>query len=280
MVDVRFRAMNHDDIPTAMRLSSQAGWNQTEADWRRLLNGGSGGSFAATFKDEVVGTVTTITYEGRLSWVGMVLVDAPYRGRGIGTKLMEKAIAHLDRTGVTCVKLDATPAGRPLYEKLGFRREYEIERWQLKRPSVPDAPHQVDPNSAKVFVLDRTAFGADRRKLLISLSEAAPHLALTAADKAKIAGYVFGRKGLLADHLGPWVATSKRVAAKLLDEFLQSSQRDLVFVDCVIPNRWAQPLLKSRGFTSQRPLSRMYRGQNDCAGQPHLVGAILGPEFG
>ena len=193
---------------------------------------------------------------------------------------MEKAIAHLDRTGVTCVKLDATPAGRPLYQKLGFRREYEIERWQLKRPSVPGASNPVDPNSDKVFFLDRRAFGADRTKLLMSLSEAAPHLGLTAADKAKISGYVFGRQGLLADHLGPWVATSKRVAAQLLDEFLQRSQRDLVFVDCVIPNRWARPLVKLRGFTFQRALTRMYRGRNDYAGQPHLVGAILGPEFG
>ena len=263
-----------------MRLSSQAGWNQTEADWRRLINHGLGGSFAATINGELVGTVTTVTYEGRLSWIGMVLVDAPYRGRGIGTTLMEKAIAHLDRSGVTCVKLDATPAGRPLYKKLGFRREYEIERWQLKRPRVPDASHPADTNFDRVFVLDRSAFGVDRRELLMSLAKAAPHLTLTAADKTEITGYAFGRQGSLADHLGPWVATSRPVAGKLLGDFLRRSQRDVVFVDCVIPNRWARPLVKSHGFTFQRSLTRMYRGRNDCAGQPHLVGAILGPEFG
>lgn len=278
MIDIRFRALEHRDIPVAMRLSSLAGWNQTQDDWRRLLIGGV--CFAATLENELVGTVTTITYEGKLAWIGMVLVDRPHRGQGIGTGLMETAIAHLDRLGVPCAKLDATPAGRPVYEKLGFQPEYEVERWQLERPRVADAHHPAESNNDSVFVLDQTAFGADRSKLLTSLLEAAPYLALSASGKAEIEGYVFGRRGLLADHLGPWVATSERVAAGLLEEFLRRSKRERVFVDCVVPNSWARALVKARGFNLQRSLTRMYRGRNGFAGQTHLVGAILGPEFG
>ena len=36
------------------------------------------------------------------------------------------------------MKLDATPQGRVLYEKLGFVSEYDIERWMLKRE-----PHEI-----------------------------------------------------------------------------------------------------------------------------------------
>ena len=280
MIDVQLRAMKYTDIPSAMRLTRDACWNQTAADWQRLLNASPGGCFVATLKNDVVGTVTTITYEGKLSWIGMVLVDGPHRGQGMGTKLLEKAIAHLEGRGIRCLKLDATPAGRPLYEKLGFCREYDIERLSLRRLGVANALHPVAPNVAKVFTLDRAVFGADRSELLTSLSQAAPHFTLTACRGSEIEGYAFGRRGSLADHMGPWIATGATIAAELLDEFLRRSERDLVFADRVTLTPLASELLKSRGFTFQRPLTRMYRGRNDSAGQPHLISAILGPEFG
>lgn len=51
-------------------------------------------------------------------------------------------------------------------------------------------------------------------------------------------------------------------------------------MDCVVPNPWAQALVKARGFNLQRSLTRMYRGKNSFAGQTNLAGAIVGPEFG
>ena len=280
MIDAQYRVMNQIDIRSAMQMTRDAGWNQTTVDWQRLLDVSPSGCFAAIVDGDVIGTVTTITYEGKLSWIGMLLVDARFRGEGIGTRLLERAIAHLEGRGVPCLKLDATPAGKPLYQRLGFSCEYEIERWSLKRPTVLGAPHPECPNIDKVLAFDRTAFGADRSKLLVSLSQAAPHLTLTACRKSEIEGYAFGRRGSLADHLGPWIASSKKVAATLLDEFLRRSQRELVFTDCVVSRPLARSLVKSRGFTFQRQLTRMYRGRNLRADQSHRVFAILGPEFG
>ena len=280
MIDVQLRAMKQTDVPSAMRLTCHAGWNQTAADWQRLLEASPDACFVATLKNDLVGTVTTITYEGKLSWIGMVLVDGRHRRKGIGTRLLEKAIAHLDALGVPSLKLDATPVGRQLYERLGFRHEYDIERWSLRRPVVPKTDRRAVMNIDKILTLDRAVFGVDRTKLLASLSQVAPDLTLTACRNSEIEGYTFGRRGSLADHLGPWIATSATIATELLDEFLQRSERELVFVDCVTVSAMARQLLKSRGFTFQRPLTRMYRGKNDSAGQPHFVCAILGPEFG
>ena len=94
-------------------------------------------------------------------------------------------------------------------------------------------------------------------------------------------GYAFGRRGSLADHLGPWMARTEDVAATLLDEFLRRSGRELVFVDCMLENPWALPLVKARGFEFSRPLTRMFRGkQQAILGRPELLCATLGPEFG
>ena len=88
-------------------------------------------------------------------------------------------------------------------------------------------------------------------------------------------GYTFGRRGSLADHLGPWMARTEDVAATLLDEFLRRSGRELVFVDCMLENPWALPLVKARGFEFSRPLTRMFRGREHTASRagPELASA-------
>lgn len=279
-MSVRFRLLTAEDIPQAMRLKDLAGWNQTAADWERLLSASPEGCFVAELDGRVVGTSTTIAYEGRFAWIGMVVVDPQHRGQGTGTALLERAIQCLDSRGIPSMKLDATPQGRPLYEKLGFVGEYEIERWMLRRQPAGRSPSKAAAEIDDVLRLDRKIFGADRSTLLASLTVAAPEFTLVAREGTEVAGYAFGRRGSRADHLGPWMAIKETVAAILLDEFLHRSQRELVFVDCLQRNPWAVSLVRARGFEFSRPLSRMYRGANNHAGQPQLLCAVLGPEFG
>lgn len=280
MANVQLRSMRLDDIPVAMRLKDAAGWNQTEADWRRLITASPQGCFVAASQDSVVGTVTTITYAGCVSWVGMVLVDSQHRGQGIGTALLKHAIAYLDAEGVASIKLDATPAGRPLYEKLGFVPEYELERWSLQRPPVQAVAKFQEVELDRLLAWDRKVFGVDRSALLRSLHEAAPQFTLEARSNSRLDGYAFGRHGSLADQLGPWVAIGETAAALILDEFLKRSRRATLFVDCLTRTAWSLMLARSRGFTFSRSLTRMYRGSNQYPGIPDLVGAALGPEFG
>jgi len=134
--------------------------------------------------NNVVGTAATICYENRFAWIGMVLVDPEYRKQGIGTQLLNKTIEHLDHIKHFTIKLDATPLGKPLYTKLGFISEFEIERWTLKRPAtfnhtvVTTAP-LTECQESELFRLDRELFGADRSFLLRSLCKQAPELAMT-----------------------------------------------------------------------------------------------------
>jgi GNAT superfamily N-acetyltransferase len=272
--------MTRNDIPAGMRLKDLAGWNQTVLDWERFLSASPAGCFAAECEGRVVGTSATIIYEGRFAWIGMVVVHPQHRGQGIGTALLERAIRYLDSRSVPAMKLDATPEGKPLYEKFGFAGEYDIARWMLKRSRGKQARGKVSREIEDALQLDREVFGADRSALLRSLAAGAPEFVLVARQEGAVAGYTFGRRGSRADHLGPWMAREEEVAAKLLDEFLHRSGRDLVFVDCLRPNPWAVPLVKSRGFELSRPLTRMFRGANRYPGRPELLCAVFGPEFG
>ena len=285
------RPLTMADVPAAMTLVRQAGWNQTAADWERFLRAQPDGCFAACIGDQLVGTVTTIIYDGRLAWLGMMLVDVGHRGQGHGQQLLVRALDVLDRSHVSCVKLDATPEGRRLYEKHGFVDEHALERWALSRPANRPASATSRPRSAMplislvpqledVLALDRELFGADRGELLKSIATEAPDLVIVPSIGATVTGYAFGRRGTRADHLGPWMARDERTADSLLTSFLERSDRPLVFVDCVGGHPWAGRLAEARGFSLSRPLTRMYRGARVAQDPTKLLGGIMGFEFG
>ncbi|MBS1839539.1 MAG: GNAT family N-acetyltransferase [Acidobacteria bacterium] len=283
---MQLRTMTETDIAAGMRLKELAGWNQTEADWRRFLRASRDGCFVADVDGTVCGSAATIVYGGRFAWVGMVLVDPEYRGRGIGKRLLERCIEHLDSAGVPCIKLDATPLGKPLYEKLGFVTEYELERWILKR-ALENLPKQMDsgekmPAPLLDFVMkaDGEAFGADRSAILRSVNQEEPRFTDGLWNAGGMEGYAFGRHGSFADHLGPWIAKDAATGQRILEQFLKQSSRGTVVTDCLQANPFAKNILQAQGFEYARPLTRMFRGQNKFPGRPELVCSILGPEFG
>jgi GNAT superfamily N-acetyltransferase len=279
--------MTKHDIPEGIRLKELAGWNQTAADWNHFLDADRQGCFVAEADGQICGTAATISFENKFAWIGMVLVDPEYRSRGIGTKLLERAIEYLGHQKMPTMKLDATPQGKPLYEKLGFVTEYGIERWVLKRPPPAGLgtanPNRVTLSTAQLESIlgkDQAVFGADRGFLLRLLQEDAPEFGMGVWDGGKLNGYTFGRRGSFADHLGPWMAEDSCVARQLLEEFLVRSSRENLIVDCLTSNPAALQLLRTAGFSYARALTRMHRGSNDYPGNPGALCAILGPEFG
>ena len=285
---MRIRNMTERDISAGMRLKEIAGWNQTEADWRIFLQAGHEGCFVGEVDGVVRGTATTIVYGGRFAWVSMVLVDPEYRGHGIGTTLLEKCVEYLDSIRVPCIKLDATPLGKPIYEKLGFQSEYEIERWALKRKKedIPQRdqmhPDEImpEPLFERILKADREAFGADRSAVLRAMNRDAALFTDGVWNAGGMEGYAFGRHGSFADHLGPWIAKDEATGERLLERFLEQSFRECVIADCMMGNPFAKRLLQARGFEHARPLTRMFRGRNNFPGRPELVCGIMGPEFG
>jgi len=280
-MDLHLRVMTPDDIPAGMRLKELANWNQNRGDWERFLAASPEGCFVAEADGRVVGTVATIIFEKRFAWVSMALVDPVMRGQGIGTKLLEQSIAHLDGCHIASMKLDATPQGKPIYEKLGFKSEYGIERWMLKRPDASGSVARAEaPELEEALTLDREVFGADRSGLLRSMAREAPEFVFQTRSGGELTGYAFGRRGSRADQLGPWMARNEASAREILDEFLRRASQKLIFVDVMCDNPWGLPLLRARGFEHSRPFTRMFRGRNDFPGRPDIQVAIMGPEFG
>lgn len=85
------------------------------------------------FEDgEPVGCVGTIEIDEDCCVTG-VATPPEHRGRGIASWLMQRALAEARERGLTTASLQATRAGAPLYERLGFRDLGFIEMWELRR---------------------------------------------------------------------------------------------------------------------------------------------------
>jgi len=274
--------MTAEDIPAGLRLCRQSGWNQTARDWAQFLAVAPHGARVAVRDGSVIGSVATLPYEDRFGWIGMVLVDPAERGHGVGTRLLEEGLALLSDT---CARLDATPAGRPLYAKLGFREEYGLARMQRHAgsgapPSARRVRAMAAADLAAVGTFDREVFGADRSAMLRWLLEGAPEYARVIEDAGAVAGYSFGRHGFDFEHVGPLIARDRERAAELAAACLLAAPDRPLVIDAARHSGAWLAWLEARGFREQRPFFRMFKGEHAHPGAPEQQFAILGPEFG
>jgi predicted N-acetyltransferase YhbS len=275
---VEIRHLTEGDMAAIVRLRDAAGWNQTEKDIRRLLALEPGGCFAACIDGQVVGTTTTTSYGTTLAWIGMVLVDPDYRRQGIATALMETALDYLERRGVATIKLDASAAGRPVYERFGFESESEVERWGRTFP--PRGIGRAERSRwEEIADFDRVAFGADRGALLrMMIEDADPPWIMRIGDD-QLAGYALARPGARAGYLGPVVASDAAVAESLMSAAALNLSGQPVVIDIDPSFPGATDLMVRLGFTRQRDFVRMRLGAPISLGSPRVF-AIAGPAVG
>ena len=296
---IEYRDLRPGDIPAGLRLCRIAGWNQLAADWELFLRLSPHGCRAAVQDGRVVGTVTTVNYENRFAWVGMVLVDPETRGQGVGTRLLQEAMSLL--RGIPSIRLDATPQGRPVYRRLGFEDEYELCRMQLAEITAADrldsSPRSL-PSSlalaeefsvrpmkaedlAAVGETDRRIFGADRQEILQWAFQQSPEYAWVALSSAGLEGYCLGRRGFNFDQVGPVHSRSELVSQKLVVACLSSAKPGTrVIVDPLLHSPSWLEWLRLAGFVHQRPFTRMSLGTNRYVGVPEEMWTMFGPEFG
>ena len=106
--------MQCSDLASCDELRRLVGWNQLPEDWGLLLQLSPPGCFIAERDGRIVGTVTTVQYQKKIAWIGMLIVHPDSRGRGVGAQLLTRAIEFLRAERIPSIKLDATPQGEPL----------------------------------------------------------------------------------------------------------------------------------------------------------------------
>jgi GNAT superfamily N-acetyltransferase len=277
------RPLIEADLEAATALSAEAGWNQVSADWRLFLQFGS--PLCLTRNGKPLATAATLPYAPRFAWISMVLVSAPERHRGLARWLLRRCSDDLIGRGLVPA-LDATPAGRAVYLRLGFRDAWTMHRLVGHSGQFPVTGgegvmvRRLQENDwPEVIAFDTAVFGADRGALLRSLAQRLPQASLVAVRHGRIIGFSLGRDGRVMTQLGPVAAIDGDTAIALIAAAL-SGISGPVAVD--VPDRHAALIkwLKERGFSTERPLTRMvYQGSLPFDDTARLF-TIAGPELG
>ena len=257
------RLLQEQDIAVAAELSAEAGWNQTEDDWRMLLQLNPENCFGIDADGRLVSTATLSCYGIQLGWIGMVLTNHAYRRRGFARALLLHAIARADQLGIESLKLDATDQGQPLYESLGFRIEQPVERWWRA-----GQPSGAGLQPANLSDHDIQAYVADRSELLRSLMQ-------RSKVQASPDGFCLSRPGRRANYIGPCISPSPHFAR----HSIQACAAEESYWDLLPQNQSALALATELGFHPQRKLIRMVRGR-DLRGREDWIYAIAGFELG
>ncbi len=280
-MSIEMRTLQVEDAPRCQLLSDEAGWNQNEHDWDFILR--QGGGRGAWRGDTLIATAAFMPYGTTFGWICMVLVTNQERRQGLASHLLRQCIDELAARHMVA-GLDATPAGREVYLRLGFEDIYALTRFQadardrrIEAPS-PLVTRMSDALLPAVFRFDAQVLGEDRREFLCALVKRKPLLAHATTQGDRITGFVLGRDGRRWTHVGPVIADDARIAIRLL-EAAMAEIAGPILIDVPDHHPQVQAWLSERGFVVQRGYMRMLRGRSTSIEDASRVMAIAGPEF-
>ncbi|MFL5591595.1 MAG: GNAT family N-acetyltransferase [Ktedonobacteraceae bacterium] len=243
------------------------------------------GWFIALLDGRPVGAGGVVNY-GPFSYLGLIAILPDQQKRGIGRSLTEHLLTWLSRQQCPIALLEASPAGAPLYTKLGFQVDDTTLAFQLTGP-VPHAPcstptehHQSHPERsegsrvphalysiaiehlqstdlAELIALDAPRFGANRSNVFsIYLASYPERCFVSRNPQGHITGCIVGQ----ADALGPWIAQSHEEAEALLAHALTLAFQHPPRIRVPTSNHQALALVQAYGFREIRAFKHMRRG--------------------
>lgn len=274
-----FEPLRPDLVPSACRLSTQAGWNQGEEDWFRLLRLSPDGVRVWLDAGEVRASYSVVGYGGRVAWIGMILADCDYRGRGLGKAAFDGALETARAAGYSVIGLDATDMGEPIYRKFGFESLGPIVRWRgtlVPPDDRTNTPHLLRGTSPGVLRMDAKNTGEDRAALLHDLAGSADFVRIEQDGETQAFAAV--RPGRTARQIGPVVARSTRAFCDLLRALAVTCPGEEVLCD-VLRGDAAQEL-QALGMSPARHLQRMTLPRQNACLQGENVWFAAGFEWG
>ncbi|HYW62819.1 MAG TPA: GNAT family N-acetyltransferase [Bradyrhizobium sp.] len=253
-------------------LSTEAHWNQNEADWGFFLTQGT----VLGVRDgdgRLIATAALLPYADGNAWISMVLVTASWRRRGLATKLVDACLERAASEGLT-PWLDATPAGATVYGPLGFRPVLELRRLRFAGSAPSPSPQNVsNAGIDELIARDRRAMGFDRSALLREFS-ARQGSRVIAHDNA----IALIRDGRTARQIGPLYADGTASAVAMVDA-LVASQSGPMLIDVVNSHGEFLDALTRCAWRVERPFQRM-RFSPAAPASATSPFAVAGPEFG
>jgi ribosomal protein S18 acetylase RimI-like enzyme len=253
------------DLKFAVHLTDTMNWGLVEEDFQFMMNLEPAGCFTMFDNIKKIGVATTISFE-TVGWLGNVIVNEKYRGRGVGKRLVKHALEYLLNKQVKTIGLYAYISTIPFYKKLGFEYDTEFTYLTGRAVSLPfteGTREAMEEDLEKIITLDQSCFGASRRKVLQPFFLDPENLCQIVVEDKQVVGFIIAKSYGGVSEIGPLVCQERGidVAITLLKNIFNQLKGDRVSV-CV-PKKETKILKKlvKWGLSEAFPLARMFYGE-------------------
>jgi GNAT superfamily N-acetyltransferase len=241
---ITYRRMTEGDLASAHEMSQAVGWPHRLEDWHFVHRLGTG--FIAELDGAVIGTAMCWKQGHKHGSLGMIIVSSEHQGKGIGRRLMALILVEL---GDRCTLLNATEAGKPLYESLGFRTTGAICQHQgimlAKPPAILAEPELIrairTDDLPSIIALANCATGTSRNSAMKQLAAEAEGVVLE--RNGEINGFSIIRRFGRGYVIGPVVAPDSSRANALIACWSEAYADQFVRVDIVAGTRLSDSLM-------------------------------------
>ena len=224
----------------------------------------------------VVGTGCCVAYlDGKFGWIGLVATLPDFQRQGIGTTITEFLSDVLGTHGCGAV-LDASAAGSPVYERMGFadRGITTVMGYAGDGNPSTDDGDESEPLTTdqldEVVRFDAPRFGANRGQLLATVIQQHPERATVLRRRGKVAGFLVAQDSTL----GPVVADTSESLTSLINAALRLDWPTPPRIN-VSPESGHLATLRRLGFEVRRELRHMRRGIEVLPGRRESIAAQI-----
>ena len=268
------RVMRPEETALAVAWAAGEGWNPGHADAACFATVDPHGFLIGELDGQPVATVSCVNYDPRFAFLGFYIVRPELRGRGLGLRIWNAAMAH---AGPRTIGLDGVMAQQENYKKSGFALAYRNVRYGGRCPGAPTAAGIVALADVPVATLaddDATVFPAARAAFLRSWIAAPGHVGRALMRDGRLAGWGVIRPCRAGSKVGPLVADDRAAAEAVLDALIAASGAGEFFLDVPEPNDAALALARARGLTPIFETARMYTGPIRAVQLQRLFGVM------
>jgi GNAT superfamily N-acetyltransferase len=255
--DVLIRQMSKAELCLAFDWAAAEGWNPGLYDAESFYAVDPEGFFIAERAGEPLGCVCGVAYDETFGYVGLFIVRPPYRGQGVGLRLLDVALRHVEGRNVG---LDAAIAMQETYGRYGFKFAHRVIRHQCigGGESPFDVTELASVPFDEIVRYDATVFPTSRATFL-SLWIAQPRSAsLAFMKRQRLAGYGVLRACHEGYKIGPLFADDPQIADMLFQGLCARADGATVFLDTPEANPAAMELAKRYRMTPVFDTARMY----------------------